>query len=589
MPRAALVEPPLPEAEAPSGPAAEVVGRTVRDHEMPLLRALTPAPVAVPIPPSVAAMADDAPPATEPSSAEQTQDARDPSPEPAVEEGEAPIYEPTTGELEVAAPPVPEPVAEEAPMPRLRAPSPTRDASATLVDFRMPASFHADLQRARAEAAASPSGVESGPSAGESGEIFDAEEFPGLVVAEAPPEVQDTARPGALPVLPLAASEASPVEPVAVELAAPEPDASGDDAAPGPSVAEILPLSSLSPSSPLRVARIIEPIEDDLPDPSQDGDEDIEIPSSPGGDAGLELTEAPLFGSDVDQTTPPPAARGPVDLNALDDVDLDSRIEEVDEVEDISVSDVADLDPVAADVLQSGELEAIRPEGPRAAPPPLKELDVRFVLRPLSNNLSDARLISIGEHGLTIGRSDAEFCLGEDTYLSPRHLALTVSNDALFAEDLGTLNGTWIRVRSQVELRPGDHFRVGHQLLRLDSVPPVLGRPEGRDGTRRYGAPRDGVRLCMTQLGDDGEARNRYHLGEQGARIGRHIADVVFTDDTFMSGTHAVVLPRGDRAVLRDLSSRNGTWVRLAGRTHLVVGDAVMLGQTVWRVSRPVT
>jgi pSer/pThr/pTyr-binding forkhead associated (FHA) protein len=589
--------------------AAEAGGKTVRDHEMPLLRALAPSVTPPPMPAVVVPPPVPAPEAPEP---------------PAVPE--APVYEPTTGELEAAAPsteppvplsePVPEPEVvsepepEAAPMPRLRAPGPQRDATATLVDFRMPTSFITDLGRAAAavppevpaettvepepepgpsapfaiaDATPPPVPPASEPPAAESleGEVIDAEEFPGLAVADDPPSPSDTTRPGEAPTLPRVLT---PFPPPLVPTASPVP-------APAPSMAEILPLSSLSPSSPLRVARIIEPIVEPT-DASEDGDEDIEIPSNPGGDALAEalepIDERALFGAERRPISAAPAA---VDLNALDDVDLDGRIEEVEDVEDISVSDVADLDGPIGDgeVIRSGEMEAVRPEPPRAAPPPLREIDVRFILRPLSNNLADTRLITVGDRGLSIGRSDADVCLGEDAYLSPRHLMLRVEHDTLFGEDQGTLNGTWLRVRSQVELKPGDTFRVGHQLMRLDRAPARGVARDLADGTRRFGADRDATVLCLQQLGDDGLPRNCYFLGEQGARIGRHIADIVFTDDTFMSGTHAVVLPRDDRAVLRDMSSRNGTWVRLSGRQHLVVGDALMLGQTVWRISRPVT
>ncbi len=92
----------------------------------------------------------------------------------------------------------------------------------------------------------------------------------------------------------------------------------------------------------------------------------------------------------------------------------------------------------------------------------------------------------------------------------------------------------------------------------------------------------------MTQLADDGQPLDMYHLAREGCRVGRHIADLVFTEDNFMSGTHALLLPRDDGVELRDLSSRNGSWVRVRGRHALQPGDAVMVGRTVWRVGLPV-
>ena len=485
----------------------------------------------------------------------------------------APTEAPPTEAAPTEAPPTEAPPTEAAlteaalNVPRLRSPVSTRDATATLVDFRMPAAFAAEISlsgfsppAASPPVLALPTNPPPLPAALEP-EVIDAEEFPGLLVDLSPALPSDTARPGGSPTLSVVRGATPPV-------------------------AEILPLSSLSPRSPLRVARIIEPI-----DGGDELDEDFEIPSSPHGEV-IDLKEDSDFDADPGELHSIPSVPGvAVDLESLDDVDLDNRIDDADEVEDISVSDVADLEGSATEgeTLRSGEMEIVRPDAPRAAPPPLREMEARFLLRPLSNNMAESRLIAISDRGLSIGRSEADVCLAEDPYLSPRHLQFTVQHDTLFAEDLGSANGSWVRVRSQIELKPGDLFRVAHQLFRLELVPARGGARELADGTRRFGADRDASLLCLQQLGDDGQPRNCYHLVEQGARIGRHIADIVFTDDTFMSGTHAVVLPRGERAVLRDLSSRNGTWVRLAGRQHVGAGDALMLGQTVWRISRPVT
>jgi len=392
---------------------------------------------------------------------------------------------------------------EPTPMPRLRAPPPAQDATATLVDFRMRSNALAEV------AATYPPSPEVKP--GETG-------------------LDDTVSPPETPVLP----------PVATP------------------VAEILPLAWLSGDSPQHVARTLEP--DDADDP---------VP------APLEVAPAASLRPET-----------PNGLIALAEPGGESDAEL--EIEDISVSEL-ELTAGEAQFLRSGELQAILLEPTRQAPPPLREMDVRFILRPLSNNLTESRLITVGERGLSIGRVDADVVLAEDAFISPRHLLLTVEHDMLFAEDQGSLNGSWLRVRTQVELRPGNSFRIGHQLLRFDYLSGRPGLGEMPDRTRRFGAPRANPALCLQQMGDDNQPRNVYCLNEQGARLGRHLADIVFTDDTFMSGTHAVVLPRGDRAVLRDLSSRNGTWVRIEGRHALTLGDAIMLGQAVWRVSRPVT
>ena len=54
-----------------------------------------------------------------------------------------------------------------------------------------------------------------------------------------------------------------------------------------------------------------------------------------------------------------------------------------------------------------------------------------------------------------------------------------------------------------------------------------------------------------------------------------------------MSSTHALIRPREAAALLRDLDSRNGVWLRIDGPRALEIGDAVMLGRTVLRVGQP--
>jgi hypothetical protein len=136
-------------------------------------------------------------------------------------------------------------------------------------------------------------------------------------------------------------------------------------------------------------------------------------------------------------------------------------------------------------------------------------------------------------------------------------------------------------------LGPGAGVRIGHQVLRLERRPVAPSLPMG-DGTRRTGAsrPRNGWRLL--QLSDDGLELAMWSLPDDGARLGRHVADIVFPDDNFLSGTHAVLTPREEAVQLRDLGSRNGTWVRLDSAFALEPGDAVLMGDTIWRVGTPV-
>jgi pSer/pThr/pTyr-binding forkhead associated (FHA) protein len=81
-----------------------------------------------------------------------------------------------------------------------------------------------------------------------------------------------------------------------------------------------------------------------------------------------------------------------------------------------------------------------------------------------------------------LGRESGDVVFTEDPFLSRRHAAIRLlsrdgspagaarpSNDVRFAlVDLGSSNGTFLRIRNDVELAPGDHFRAGQQLFRVD-------------------------------------------------------------------------------------------------------------------------
>ena len=73
-----------------------------------------------------------------------------------------------------------------------------------------------------------------------------------------------------------------------------------------------------------------------------------------------------------------------------------------------------------------------------------------------------------------LGRESGDVVFTEDPFLSRRHAALRVLSREVGAPskfalvDLGSSNGTFLKTRADVELAPGDHFRVGQQLFRVD-------------------------------------------------------------------------------------------------------------------------
>ena len=92
-----------------------------------------------------------------------------------------------------------------------------------------------------------------------------------------------------------------------------------------------------------------------------------------------------------------------------------------------------------------------------------------------------ARLIQLLEGGGTgevvplragansIGRETGEVAFPGDRYVSGRHARLDVGESAVTLTDLGSSNGTFLRVNGPTEIGPGDQVLLGMQLLRVES------------------------------------------------------------------------------------------------------------------------
>ncbi|MFZ9887452.1 MAG: FHA domain-containing protein [Myxococcota bacterium] len=70
---------------------------------------------------------------------------------------------------------------------------------------------------------------------------------------------------------------------------------------------------------------------------------------------------------------------------------------------------------------------------------------------------------------LTIGRSGCDLNYPSDGYLSTRHAQVGRADDGnLFLEDLGSRNGTFVRVYSPYRLQHGDTLLLGAQVMRIE-------------------------------------------------------------------------------------------------------------------------
>ncbi len=218
-----------------------------------------------------------------------------------------------------------------------------------------------------------------------------------------------------------------------------------------------------------------------------------------------------------------------------------------------------------------------------AAPPPLPRTSrARFRLEAVRTDGLPGSIFPLEKDDVICGRSDGDIRIPDDPTVSPRHARFTQSGGVLRVEDLGTVNGTYLRLREGRRIAIGEEIRVGHQLLRLEPMP----RPAstGERGVRPWGTKDPGCRLRLSQLLEGGGLGEVFPLSDGANAIGRDAGEIAFPGDRYVSARHSRIDVDGDEVTLSDEGSSNGTFVKIAGTTDLAPGDLLLVGAQLLRV-----
>ncbi len=73
----------------------------------------------------------------------------------------------------------------------------------------------------------------------------------------------------------------------------------------------------------------------------------------------------------------------------------------------------------------------------------------------------------IPESGIHLGRERGDVLFPEDGYVSGLHCRLSWDGQRLFLTDLGSSNGTFVRLTAEAEAQTGDVLLMGQQLFRV--------------------------------------------------------------------------------------------------------------------------
>jgi pSer/pThr/pTyr-binding forkhead associated (FHA) protein len=90
------------------------------------------------------------------------------------------------------------------------------------------------------------------------------------------------------------------------------------------------------------------------------------------------------------------------------------------------------------------------------------------------------------------------------------------------------------------------------------------------------------TRLCL--LDDNGATAQAWEIGDQPLAVGRGAGADVVIDDAALSRVHFKISREGERFVLTDMSSQNGTWVdgERAAATALHHHDCILAGRSLF-------
>jgi pSer/pThr/pTyr-binding forkhead associated (FHA) protein len=243
----------------------------------------------------------------------------------------------------------------------------------------------------------------------------------------------------------------------------------------------------------------------------------------------------------------------------------------------------ADIPPDFAFCGRCGTRMSVVPSAPApsaAAEPAKPELPVRGKIVMIQPSGAEGISIPLTDKGTEIGRASGD-AFKDDYFLSPRHARFTIEGDRLFVEDVGSLNGIYIRLLPETpyDIHSGDFVRIGQEVIKFEVLP-----EPARQDTPVYGSPRkESWGKIALVLGKD-KIGNAFTIEGKEVLVGRERGNIVFPDDGYVSGLHMKISREGGKTTVTDLKSSNGSYLKISEKKEVRGGDYLLVGQFLYRV-----
>jgi pSer/pThr/pTyr-binding forkhead associated (FHA) protein len=234
---------------------------------------------------------------------------------------------------------------------------------------------------------------------------------------------------------------------------------------------------------------------------------------------------------------------------------------------------------------------------------------LRLIIHPPDGSAYAQELSGVDHH---IGRDSGNGIVVKDPRISRQHCHIFHANGAYYIEDLNSQSGLRVNgcgVEGQTRIESGDRITLGDTWIEVVSndsrAVTTLGATNEQKGSgpqeqqvQKSGDDVNPTRYLPTRIADLPRLQHNYRLiqlfdGRPGRAhsfdrgllcLGRSLkCDIQMTQDSSVSSFHAVLTLDENECVLKDLNSKNGTYVngrRIRQTKCMKNGDRIAVGET---------